>query len=96
MTDIFNADKQEEVLKGLALQEQEEAKQRRINFGLTFSTREGFEVLKDLLTLCHPLATSYVPTNQFETAFREGERNVFLYILSQLSDELKSKIIGGL
>ena len=93
--DIFSTQSHDERLKEMAEQEAQEAKQRRINFGLTFSTTEGFEVLKDLLTLCHPLAISYVPSNQYETAFREGERNVFLYILSQLSDEMKSKIIGG-
>lgn len=94
MDDIFSKH-QTERMQEMADQEAQEAKQRRINFGLTFSTPEGFEVLKDLLTLCHPLAISYVPSNQYETAFREGERNVFLYILSQLSDEMKSKIIGG-
>ena len=93
--DIFNAGHQTDRMQEMAEQEAQEAKQRRINFGLTFSTREGFEVLKDLTALCHPLAISYVPANQYETAFREGERNVFLYILAQLSDEMKSKIIGG-
>lgn len=74
----------------------QEAKERRINYGLTFSTREGFEVLQDIMAMCHPFAISYVPGNQFESAFREGERNVFLYIYSQLSDEMKSKIAGGI
>lgn len=70
--------------------------QRRINYGLTFSTSEGFDVLKDLCGFCHVNAPSYVSRDTHETAFREGERNVFLYILSQLSDEMKQKIsIGG-
>lgn len=70
-------------------------KQRRINFGLTFSTREGFEVLKDISAFCHANEPSYVRGDQFETALREGERNVFLFILAQLSDEMKQKIIIG-
>lgn len=93
--DIFNTETQAGRMKEMADQEAEEAKQRRINFNLTFGTREGLAVLKDISALCHPLAISYVPSNQFETAFREGERNVFLYILSQLSDEMKSQIMGG-
>lgn len=93
--DIFSQRTQTDTIKEMAAQEAQESKQRRINYGLVFSTPEGFEVLKDILTLCHPLAISYVPSNQFETAFREGERNVFLYIMSHLSDEMKSKIIGG-
>ena len=95
MDDVFNAGTQVGRMQELTAQADNEAKQRKINFGLTFSTREGFEVLKDIAVMCHINEVSYVPSNQFETAFREGERNVFLYILSQLSDEMKSKIIGG-
>jgi hypothetical protein len=94
--DIFNAGKIKDEAKTIADMRQEEEKQRRINFGLTFSTREGFEVLKDIAIMCHAQSISYVPGDQMETVFREGERNVFLYILAQLSDEMKSKImIGG-
>jgi hypothetical protein len=69
--------------------------QKRINYGIIFSTAEGFEVLKDIMSFCHVNSISYSLGDQYETAFREGERNVFLYILSQLSDEMKSKIIIG-
>lgn len=93
--DIYSHHTHADRMKEMAAEELEEAKQRRINFGLVFGSREGFMVLNDLKTICHPLAISYVPSNQFETAFREGERNVFLYILSQLSDEMKSQLIGG-
>lgn len=90
--DIFTAGKDAVPAKGPDPKE----KQKRINYGLTFSTREGFEVIKDIMGFCHANAISYLPGDQFETAFREGERNVFLYILSQLSDEMKQKIsIGG-
>ena len=93
MANIFD-DKQDRIKEWQDAVEQD-GKQRRINFGMTFSTREGFEVLRDIAIMCHVNEISYVQGNQFETAFREGERNVFLYILSQLSDELKSKITGG-
>lgn len=93
--DIFNAGLKDKADKTLTDKLFEDDKQRRINFGLVFSTMEGFEVLKDISIMCHAQQVSYVSNNQFETAFREGERNVFLYILAQLSDELKSKIIIG-
>lgn len=93
--DVFNAGSTEEEIRNHVNKALEDDKQRRINFGLTFSTKEGFEVLKDIAAMCHAQSISYVPDNQYETAFREGERNVFLYILAQLSDELKSKIIIG-
>ena len=70
-------------------------KQLRIHYGVTFSTMEGFEVLKDLAIRGHFLATTYVQGDQMESAFRMGEHNMFFYILSHLSDELKSKILGG-
>lgn len=90
MEEIFDTQKDDktELVKKLTDLE----KQKRINFGMTFSTREGFEVLKDILTFTHAFSTSYVPGDQIETAFREGERNVFIYILSNLSDEMKSQI----
>lgn len=95
MDDVFITQDQVEAMAAKAEAKENEAKQRRINFGLTFSTREGFDVLADLMAFCHANAISYGQGDQFETAFREGERNVFLYILSQLSGELKSKILGG-
>ena len=72
-----------------------QAQQLRIHYGVTFSTMEGFEVLKDLAIRGHFLATTYVQGDPTESAFRMGEHNMFLYILSQLSDGLKSKILGG-
>ena len=96
MDDIFYSVQQTEEIKKAAQRELDEAKQRRINFNLTFSTMEGFEVLRDIAIMCHANEISYIPSNQYETAFREGERNVFLFILSQLSDEMKTKILGGI
>lgn len=68
------------------------AKQLRINFGVTFSTPEGFEVLKALQSFCHDNEVTYWKGDTHETAFREGERNVFLFIKSQLSTELRQKL----
>jgi hypothetical protein len=93
--DLFNKDKQDEKFHARREDEAAQDKQRRINYGLTFSTREGFDVIKDIMAFCHVMEISFYPENQHETAFREGERNVFLYILSQLSDEMKQKLIIG-
>jgi len=93
--DIFT---DKERADSLILQQQEaeaRARQLRINYGVTFSSENGFEVLKDLAIHCHFLATTYVQGDQVESAFRMGEQNMLLYILSQLSDEMKSKLIGG-
>ena len=93
MEEIFDTNKDEQaeiVQKAIDIE-----KQKRINYGLTFSTQTGFDVLMDIMTFCHAFSPSYVTGDQFETALREGERNVFLYILSQLSDEMKQKIIIG-
>ena len=95
MADIFDQEKQEKEHRQAVSEFEEKEKQLRIHYGVTFSTMEGFEVLKDLAIRGHFLATTYVQGDQTESAFRMGEHNMFLYILSQLSDELKSKILGG-
>lgn len=90
--DVFGIQEKEKTVVEKRLESESKAKQLRISYGLTFSTREGFDVLTDLMNFCHANAISYGQGDQYETAFREGERNVFLYILSQLSGELKSKL----
>lgn len=94
--DIFNAGQEDKEIIKLRTDEASREKQRRINYGLTFSTKEGFDVLMDIMAGCHANSISYIQGDTHETAFREGERNVFLYILSNLSGEMKQKIsIGG-
>lgn len=93
--DIYNAGQKDVASITLADKMAEDAKQRRINFSLVFSTREGFEVLKDIAIMCHPNEISFDPASARNSDFREGERNVFLYILSNLNDELRAKIIIG-
>jgi triosephosphate isomerase len=95
MDDVFSdKDRQESALL-IQREADARAKQLRINYGVTFSSENGFEVLKDLAIHGHFLATTYVQGDQVESAFRMGEQNMLLYILSQLSDEMKSKLIGG-
>lgn len=91
--DVYITEEREQAKQAISEAEINAEKQRRINYGLTFSTREGFDVLEDLMAFCHANAISYGQGDQYGTAFREGERNVFLYILSQLSGELKSKLL---
>ena len=92
---IFNAGEKDKNISDLMDEQVQFDKQRRINFGMVFSTREGFDVLKDIMNFCHTESISYVPRDTHETAFREGERNIFLYIKSNLSDEMKQKLIIG-
>ena len=93
--DIFISEKQAEQEKAAITDQESAEKQMRINYGLTFSTREGFEAAKDIMRHCHFLEPSHCPGDAYQTAFRDGERNVALYILSKLSTELISKLIGG-
>lgn len=67
-------------------------KQLKIAYRITFSSREGFDVLKDLVGQGHLLETSY-RADAREHALVEGERNLLLYILSKLSAEIKNKLM---
>lgn len=91
MNDLFIQD-HEQIEREQETAAENAAKQRRINFGLTFSTAEGFEVLKALQSFCHDNEITYLQGDTHETAFREGERNVFLFIKSHLSTELRQKL----
>lgn len=93
--DIFNKQEQEREHKAQLALIEEEAKQRQIRFGVTFSSEHGFDTLKDLMKFCHFLESTNVLGDTHDSAFQEGERRVFLYILAQLSPELRSKLLGG-
>ena len=54
------------------------------DYRLTFLGETGQRVLADLIDHCHLFKPSYVSQDPGETEFREGERNVMLYILSRL------------
>ncbi len=58
--------------------------QVRIDYRLTFGSDHGRRVLADLVEQCHLFHPSYIPEDVGGTQYREGERNVMLYILSRL------------
>ena len=60
-------------------------KQRIIDYRVTFGSEHGRRVLSDLVRECHALEPSHVRGEPHETAFREGERNVLLKIITALS-----------
>lgn len=91
MSDLFIQD-HEQLEREQETAAENTAKQLRINFGVTFSTPEGLEVLKALQSFCHDNEVTYWKGDTHETAFREGERNVFLFIKSHLSNELRQKL----
>lgn len=68
-----------------SLSPEDTEKQLRIAYGITFNSKEGKHVLRDLLEVCHVFHTSYVPERGLDTAFREGERNIGLRILDKLN-----------
>ena len=62
----------------------EVAESMRQDYRITFGTETGRRVLGDLIGRCHLFEPSYSPQDPGETEFREGERNVLLYILSRV------------
>ena len=59
-------------------------RQRAIDYQEVFNSPGGRRVLVDLMKRFHVLQPSY-DRNPHETAFREGERNAVLYILTVLN-----------
>jgi hypothetical protein len=95
MDDIFKADERDAEKKNRQSEAEAQEKQKRINYGVTFSSENGFEVLRDLAAFCHFLEVTFNVESERDSAFREGERRVFLYILAHLSPELQSRLLGG-
>lgn len=62
--------------------------QLAIDYKTTFGTENGKRVLFDLMGACHMTSTSHVAGNPTETAYREGERNIMLRILSILERDV--------
>lgn len=60
-----------------------------LDYKATFGTEQGKRVLDDLMGFCHMLHTSYIPERPIETAYREGERNVLLRILSMMETDME-------
>lgn len=65
-----------------------------LDYRLTFGSETGQRVFGDLMAVLHLFEPSYMPGNEAETAFREGERNAALYILSRVKKpEERQKLI---
>ncbi len=77
------------------LPEEEQDRQRKIDFNATFGGETGFRVLQDLvLNACHMFRPSVeVDDKNTEVFFREGERRIGLYIMEKLNEDLRSKIL---
>lgn len=72
--------------------------QRKSDYLAVMSTPEGVRVLRDILRFAHIYQTSYRMDAGY-MAFKEGERNVGLMLISQMgeaSPELSAEILGTL
>ncbi len=52
---------------------------------LSPETVSGGLIIEDLARLCHAARTSFAPGDPQLTAFREGQRSVWLHVLSMLA-----------
>ena len=59
-------------------------KQIKTDYEFTFKTAEGQRVLNDIIKAAHVLEPTFT-SDPYETAFREGERNMGLRILTILN-----------
>lgn len=73
------------------------AEDKLADYSFTFSTEQGKRVLCDLYEQCHMGHPTYVRGDQSETAYREGERNIFLRIqyFLRLSSADMDKLLEG-
>jgi hypothetical protein len=62
----------------------DKTKQLKTDYEFVFRTAEGERVLNDIIKSAHVLEPTFTP-DPYETAFREGERNVALRILALLN-----------
>lgn len=70
-------------------------RQRRHDYAQVFESDAGKRVLADLARVAHIMRPTYVRNEPYQTAFREGERNVVLRILSTLGwqpEEISEKV----
>lgn len=66
----------------------EEQKALVQDFKETFAPPHGLRVLKQLAKKCHATEPTYVDKNPNGTAYKEGWRGVYLYIIKQISKDL--------
>jgi len=56
-----------------------------MDYRKVFQSPEGERVLRDLMKQFHAMGTTYFQGDTHQTAFREGQRNVFLHIVNELN-----------
>jgi hypothetical protein len=78
----FNAANRKDVRR-LEKQARLDTRARRETIQTLMSTTQGRQWVHERLTVCHVFATSF-STNAYESAFREGERNVGLQLLNDV------------
>jgi hypothetical protein len=62
---------------------------KALDYKRTFESKSGQRVLQDLMDVHHMLRLSFDEKNPQVTAFREGERNVVIRILSILKTDIE-------
>ena len=68
---------------------EKDLKQLSINYKTTFGSESGELVLKDLKKRCSFETTTFVQGDSHDTAFREGQRAVVLFINNMLNKKEK-------
>lgn len=68
---------------------EKDIKQLSINYKTTFGSESGQLVLEDLKKRCGFETTSFTKGDSHDTAFREGQRSVVLFINNMLNKKEK-------
>ena len=68
---------------------EKDIKQLTINYKQTFTSESGVKVLDDLKKRCSYETTSFVQGDSHDSAFREGQRSVVLFINNMLNKKEK-------
>jgi len=63
----------------------------KLAYRRTFNTEDGEKVLSDLKARFSFEATTFVPNDPHQSAFREGQRDAVLLIVRMLSEEGKPR-----
>jgi len=66
--------------------ENKDHKQLKTDYQTTFDTKEGKRVLADLQSAYYH-RSSYTKNDAYETAFREGQRNVIIRIINLIKED---------
>ena len=68
---------------------EKDLKQLTIDYKQTFTSESGNKVLEDLKKRCSFNSTTFVQGDSHDTAFREGQRAVVLFINNMLNKKEK-------